>query len=99
MNHSKKFCEKVLGVLLSLPSLTPPYFSSFAAKGVPWDATPGEEKEKPEQAEYGRILNIAPALVVAFAPVVSQRWLLDRFRPRRRWGWAFMVLRVSKSPK
>lgn len=104
MNHSKKFCEKVLGVLLSLPSLlfsslTPPYFSSFAAKGVPWDATPGEEKEKPEQAEYGRILNIAPALVVAYAPVVSQRWLLFRFRPKRRWGCVFVVLRVSKSPK
>ena len=65
MNHSKKFCEKVLGVLLSLPSLTPPYFSFFAVKGVPWDATPGGEKEEPGQVEYGRILNIAPALVVA----------------------------------
>ena len=60
---------------------------------------PEKKKEKPEQAEYGRILNIAPALVVAYAPVVSQRWLLFRFRPKRRWGCVFVVLRVSKSTK
>lgn len=61
MNHSKKFCEKVLGVLLSLPSLLLPlpYICLFATKGYPVVQLMEEKKKsrgKLSMEEYSTLL-------------------------------------------